>query len=189
MRKRSLDFLLRYNFFFRFSLMAWRQRQLLKILHSFTDRVIVGRRELLTEFNKDAIEKPLEEDIGIKKKMAFLDLLLQSTINGKPLTNLEIREEVDTFMFEGHDTTSSGISYTLYNIAKHPEVQQKVFDEINHVIGDDLETPVGLKVLNELNYLELVIKESLRLYPSVPIYGRKSMDVFDISKILIVIRR
>lgn len=187
MRKRSLDFLLRYNFFFRFSPMAWKQRQLLKVLHSFTDRVIVGRRKMLKEFNQNLLENPLEDDMGIKKKMAFLDLLLQSTINGKPLTNLEIREEVDTFMFEGHDTTSSGIAYTLYNIAKHPEVQQKVFDEINHVIGDNLDKAIGMKELNELNYLELVIKESLRLYPSVPIYGRKTLEDFDISKSLNVI--
>lgn len=184
MRKRSLDFLLRYNFFFRFSPMAWKQRQLLKVLHSFTDRVIVSRREMLTENNKDSIEKLLEEDMGIKKKMAFLDLLLQSTINEKSLTNLEIREEVDTFMFEGHDTTSSGISYTLYNIAKYPEVQQKVFDEIKHIIGDDPTKAIGLKELSELQYLELVIKESLRLHPSVPIYGRKSMEDIDISKTL-----
>ncbi|CAO1410710.1 unnamed protein product [Diamesa serratosioi] len=181
MRKRSLDFLLRYNFFFRISPMAMKQRKLLKVLHSFTDRVIVDRRKMISEFNKDTLEETLNEDIGIKKKMAFLDLLLGSTINGKALTNLEIREEVDTFMFEGHDTTSSGIAYTLYSIAKNPEVQQKVVDEIKSVMGDDAEKAIGLKELNELHYLELVIKETLRLYPSVPIYGRKSMEDVDIN--------
>lgn len=38
--------------------------------------------------------------IGIKKKMAFLDLLLLSRINGEPLSDISIREEVDTFLFE-----------------------------------------------------------------------------------------
>lgn len=61
----------------------------------------------------------------------------------------------------------------LYNLAKYPEIQQKVFDEARHELGDDPEKTVTMQQLNNLSYLELVIKESLRLYPSVPIFGRK----------------
>jgi cytochrome P450 len=51
------------------------------------------------------------------------------------MTDMEIRAEVDTFMFEGHDTTASGIIWTLYNLALHPEHQQicrKEADDIFH---------------------------------------------------------
>lgn len=111
-------------------------------------------------------------EMGIKKRMAFLDVLLQSTVNNKPLTNEDIREEVDTFMFEGHDTTTSGISHTLYLLARHPQVQQKVFEEILEVIGSDKDKPVSMRELQELKYLDAVIKESLRMYPPVPMIGR-----------------
>lgn len=143
----------------------------LKVLHGFTDGVIQGRRNEL--LNQEKTES-LTESSGIKRKMALLDLLLQATIDGKPLTNSDIREEVDTFMFEGHDTTTSGISFCLYNIAKHPDVQRNVFEEIQEEVGSD--KSLTLQVLNKLHYLELVIKESLRLYPSVPYFARKMAE-------------
>jgi len=74
--------------------------------------------------------------------MALLDILLQSTINDKPLTDADIREEVDTFMFEGDDTTSSGVSHALYAIARHPKVQERIYEELQQVLGEDPHAPV-----------------------------------------------
>lgn len=78
-----------------------RQDKAIKVLHDFTRTVIKKRRLELIEKNiTDNVEAVDDNDIGTKKKMALLDVLLQSTIEGKPLTDEEIQEEVDTFMFE-----------------------------------------------------------------------------------------
>uniref|UniRef100_A0A1B0CSB4 Cytochrome n=1 Tax=Lutzomyia longipalpis TaxID=7200 RepID=A0A1B0CSB4_LUTLO len=126
----------------------------------------------------------VDDGLGIKKKMAFLDVLLQATVDGKPLNNMDIREEVDTFMFEGHDTTTSGISFLLYNIALHSDVQRRVVEEIRDVFGTDTRIPT-ISDLNNLQYLDLVIKETMRLYPSVPIIGRQSEKEVTINDITI----
>lgn len=97
--------------------------------------------------------------------MAFLDLLLQSRVDGKPLDDEGIREEVDTFMFEGHDTTTSGIAFALLNLAKNPVIQDQVFDECRVVLGD--KKRATMQDFNQLNYLEKFIKESFRLFPPV----------------------
>lgn len=151
---RSYDFISRYDFLFQFTSTFKRQQKLIEKLHKFTESVIKARRnELLNHFDE------IDEDSG-KKKKALLDLLLTSTIEGKSLNDSDIREEIDTFMFEvvnnhynvqvqlnktsllifhcqGHDTTASGIAFTLYNIAKHGDIQRKCFEEVQSVLSDD----------------------------------------------------
>jgi len=166
--KRHMGLHLRNDFIFKQSGLHAKQQDLLKILHGFTDSVIVARREELTDQQRN--RKIDEEE---KEKSNLIDILLQSTIDGKPLSNMDIREEVDTFMFAGHDTSTSGIGFCLYNLAKYPEVQEKAFQEVKSVIGQNEMT---LKDLNNLSYLELVIKETMRLYSPVPFIGRKMRE-------------
>uniref|UniRef100_A0A182VX83 Uncharacterized protein n=1 Tax=Anopheles minimus TaxID=112268 RepID=A0A182VX83_9DIPT len=177
---RLFNFLIRYELFYRFSSNRRKQLEALKVLHGYTDSVIKNRRRELEAGNTNALDHN-ENDLGIKKKMAFLDMLLQSKVDGQPLTDLEIREEVDTFMFEGHDTTTSAISFLMQNLAKHPEIQQKVFEEVRNIIGDDRTRPATIAMLNDMHYLDLVIKETLRLFPSVPMFGRKIMEDAEIN--------
>ncbi|XP_017093177.2 cytochrome P450 4d1 isoform X2 [Drosophila bipectinata] len=179
-----------FNIFYRFDLtymltpLARAEKKALNVLHQFTEKIIVQRREeLIKGGGQETAEADV--DVGAKRKMAFLDILLQSTIDEKPLTNLDIREEVDTFMFEGHDTTSSALMFFFYNIATHPEAQKKCFDEIRSVVGDDKATPVTYELLNKLHYVDLCVKETLRLYPSVPLLGRKVLEDCEINGKLI----
>ncbi|XP_049313400.1 cytochrome P450 4d8 [Bactrocera dorsalis] len=162
--------------------LKWQQMRHIKTLHKFTTNMIKQRREAL-ERNRNVA--PLTEDltedshfVGNKKRMALLDMLLQSTIDDQPLSDDDIREEVDTFMFEGHDTITSGICFTLYLLSRHPEAQQKVLQEVAAVLGNDRKQAISLRELNELKYVECVIKETLRLYPSVPLVGRQLTEDF-----------
>lgn len=166
----------RSDFLFNLTASKKKQDRHAKVMHEFTTRIIEGRRKTLIKEQVQSLDNLDDDDIGLKKKMCLLDVLLQSTIDGKPLTNADIQEEVDTFTFAGHDTTTNTICFTLFTISKYPEVQMKLNEEIRQVIGDG---EVTFKVINELKYLDLVIKETMRLYPPVPIIARRLHEEVD----------
>uniref|UniRef100_H2YHE1 Uncharacterized protein n=1 Tax=Ciona savignyi TaxID=51511 RepID=H2YHE1_CIOSA len=93
------------------------------------------------------------------------------------LTDIEIRDEVDTFLFEGHDTTASGIAWALYHLAKYPEFQTKCREELTEVLGDQKYVEwfeiFYVNDLPKLEYLTKFIKESMRLVPPVYAIGRQ----------------
>ncbi|KAM9324684.1 cytochrome P450 4B1-like [Gastrophryne carolinensis] len=139
-------------------------RRALRTAHQHTDKVIRERKESL----KEEIEL---EKIHQKRHLDFLDILLcAKDDNGKGLSDVDLRAEVDTFMFEGHDTTASGISWALYCMAKYPEHQEKCRKEIREVLGD--RNTVEWEDLGKMSYTTMCIKESLRLYPPVPEVAR-----------------
>lgn len=165
---------LRVNWIYRLTKFYQREVNALKELRNFSDTIIAKRKAVLEQKGTfDAVD-----EFGTKRKHSFLDVLLQATVNGRKLTDEEIRNEVDTFMFEGHDTTGVALSFVIYLLSKHQDVQKKVYDEIIHIIGPDKTKSVTIDELNQLKYTEMVIKESLRIYPSVMCFGRSlSKDV------------
>ncbi|CAK1551660.1 unnamed protein product [Leptosia nina] len=146
------------------------QDKALKVLHGQTNKVIEIRKEELRSANIDKLSSDV--DIGMKNKHAFLDLLLLAEVDGKKLDEEQIREEVDTFMFEGHDTTASGIVFSMFCLSKHPDVQEKILQEQKEILGDDLARDPVYSDLKKMKYLGLVIKEALRMYPAVPLIER-----------------
>ncbi|KAK7076600.1 Cytochrome P450 4V2 [Halocaridina rubra] len=99
----------------------------LKILHQTAYKAIRERRRdhMKTKLSVNDKKKD-EEEIGNKKRLAFLDLLLEYAENEEPLSDEDIREEVDTFMFEGHDTTAAAINWSLYLLGCNPKIQPPV---------------------------------------------------------------
>lgn len=155
-----------------------------KRLHKFS-RTVIEERQAHFEGSPEALKNLLQLNIdeSFKCKKPFLDLLLKEHFKNKNEFTIEdIREEVDTFMFAGHDTTAMALSFVLFLIGHHPEVQRKLHKELDDVLGtDDPEGDISLDQLRDLKYLECVIKESLRVYPSVPIVGRKITKEYQLN--------
>ncbi|XP_036143421.1 uncharacterized protein LOC105839490 [Monomorium pharaonis] len=157
----------------------------LDIMHRFTTKVISKRkaeRQLQNCHTSETENEDHEFNIGNRKRKAFLDLLLdQNAKDDAPLTDDELRAQVDTFMFEGHDTTAVAITWALFLLGNNLEHQEKVHEELKEVFGDS-EKPASLKELSQLNYLDRVIKETLRIFPSVPLISRKLTEDIKLDK-------
>ncbi|XP_049903000.1 cytochrome P450 4A12A isoform X10 [Epinephelus moara] len=145
---------------------GFRYRKACRVAHDHTEAVIRKRKEELKE------EKELER-IQAKRNLDFLDiLLLARDENQQGLSDDDIRAEVDTFMFEGHDTTASGMSFILYCLACHPEHQKMCREEIIQAL--DGKDTMEWEDLSKIPYTTMCIKECLRLYPPVPGTARKT---------------
>lgn len=155
--------------------MGKEHQRCLDIAHSFTRNVIASKlsQENVAQISKDDTDEQKKH----KTRLAFLDVLINARDeDGKPLSPTDIQEEVDTFMFEGHDTTAAGMTWALYLIGSHPDVQEKVHEELDSVFGKGSDRPATMDDLGKLNYLDRVIKETLRLFPSVPLMGRVTTE-------------
>ncbi|XP_045501193.1 probable cytochrome P450 4ac1 [Colias croceus] len=139
----------------------------------FTNSVIEERRKKRNEI----------DCTGSGKRMALLDLLLDAESKGE--IDMEgIRDEVNTFMFEGHDTTAMALTFGLMLLADHEDVQEKIYQECRSIIGDSTRT-ANTSDLAEMKYLDAVIKEVLRLYPSVPLIGREITEELVLDDLVI----
>ncbi|WP_323677963.1 cytochrome P450, partial [Halorubellus sp. PRR65] len=78
--------------------------------------------------NSKGMPELSEEDklMGKKRRLAFLDLLIQQNMEENKWTDQELREEVDTFMFAGHDTTTTSLIFSLFVLGNYPEIQERV---------------------------------------------------------------
>ncbi|XP_055600139.1 cytochrome P450 4d2-like [Uranotaenia lowii] len=157
-----------YELIFRFRKMYRRQNVVAKYVQDFSDAIIKQRKEQLLDIMNDQSDN----DVHCK---TLLDHLLTTKQNGQHLSDEEIRDDVNTYMLAGHDPTASTASFAIYELSRNADIQQKVYEELVELFGRDLtKIPLNGRNLHKLKYLDMVIKETLRLYSLIPMIGRRA---------------
>ncbi|MGN9756217.1 cytochrome P450 [Streptomyces sp. SD31] len=87
----------------------------------------------------------------------------------------ELREQVLIFLLAGHETTATALAFGLHLLARHPEEQRRVREEVDRVLGGPGGRAPTAEDMEALPYLTMVLKEAMRLYPSAPVIGRRSV--------------
>ena len=98
--------------------------------------------------------------------------------DGSGMTDTQLRDEIITLFLAGHETTAIALSWTLYLLSQHPVVRSKLLEESENVLED---RNASVDDLANLKYAEMVILESMRLYPPAYGYGREAISDCEIG--------
>jgi cytochrome P450 len=98
--------------------------------------------------------------------------------DGGSMTDQQLRDEVITLFIAGHETTANLMSWTWYLLSQHPDVEAKLWQELDAVLANRLPTAEDYP---RLRYAEMVVSESMRLYPPAWIIGRRAIKECEIG--------
>ena len=141
-------------------------------------RKMLASREVLDEIVFGEIAHRREApDAG---RMDVLSLLLDVRDEaGEGFSDREVRDQLMTLMFAGHDTSTSTLTFMMYELAKRPDIIEKLQEEQDRVLGGA--TPDIEKLEKEMPYLDMVLDEVLRLYPPAWIGPRRVVRSFEFN--------
>jgi cytochrome P450 / NADPH-cytochrome P450 reductase len=127
-------------------------------MNKMVDEIVAERRK-----NAEAAEG--------KKDMLSAMMTGVDRATGEQLDDVNIRYQINTFLIAGHETTSGLLSCTIYALLKHPEVLKKAYEEVDRVLGPNLDARPTYQQVTQLTYITQILKEALRLWPPAPAYG------------------
>ncbi|WP_240501893.1 cytochrome P450 [Bacillus sp. MUM 13] len=110
----------------------------------------------------------------------MLDILMDAkdAKDGMGMSDEQVRDELMTIFLAGHETTANALSWALYLLSQHPETEQKLFQEIDSVIGDRPPAPDDFM---KLSYTQNIIWEAMRLFPPSYVTGREAEEDVEIG--------
>jgi cytochrome P450 len=100
-------------------------------------------------------------------------LLLARDDDDNGMTDVQVRDEAITLLLAGHETTANALNWTWMLLAQNPDKEALLHEELDHVLGGRAPTLADLK---QLPYTEMVVKESMRLYPPAYSFGRMAIE-------------
>lgn len=142
-----------------------------------SNREFVESSEVLDKTIYGLIEERRKSTDSHTDLLAML-LAARDEDDGQGMTDEQVRDEVMTIFVAGHETTANTMSWIFYLLATHPEVEQKLHDELKSVLGGRLPTVADIP---NLTYVNLIISETLRLYPAAWTINREVAEPVEIG--------
>jgi len=126
-----------------------------------------------------------EQDTGDLLSM----LMLAEDEDGSRMTDKQLRDEVVTLVLAGHETTANALTWALYLLSQHPDVEAKLHAELETVLDGRTPTMADMK---QLEYTSMVVKETMRMYPPIPSFARQAtvpvtLGGYDLPKEAIIV--
>jgi len=137
----------------------------------------------------DEMEEVIETFVAAKRENAadsdnddhddLISMLLAATDDeGEGMSEKLLRDELMTFLFAGHETTATALTFTWYLLSQCPEVEERLVAELDEVLGD---RPPEFGDVPDLEYTGRVLKEAMRIYPPVPQIPRETTERLELG--------
>src|SRR5579859_4188893 len=140
-------------------------------------RMQTARRELDAVIFGEITRRRRDRERGKDVLSLLLDAAEE---DGTRLTDQQVRDEVMTLLFAGHDTTASTVAFMLFELARRPDIAAGLREELNRAVGEA--TPDGALLMSgQLELLEMALDETLRMYPPAWLGGRRSRHSFEFA--------
>ncbi|XP_065214829.1 probable cytochrome P450 6a18 isoform X3 [Planococcus citri] len=118
----------------------------------------------------------------------FLDLLITLRNQNDEITIEDIAAQCFTFLVAGYEGAVNGVAFTLFELARHPEMQNKLRDEILRTLDNNGGKSTH-EMMKQMPYMDMVISETLRLYPFGGVHSRKCTENYKIPNSGVVIQK
>jgi cytochrome P450/NADPH-cytochrome P450 reductase len=118
-------------------------------------------------------ERKRDPDAAQKKDLLGLMLQGRDPVTGEGLSDENIRYQLVTFLIAGHETTSGLLSFATYFLCKNPAVLAKARAEVDAALGDEMPR---IEHLARLRYIEQILMETLRIWPTAPAFALKPLQ-------------
>ncbi|KAG2392370.1 hypothetical protein C9374_012622 [Naegleria lovaniensis] len=174
------------------ALLSWTLPYLSKWMGVTQAHQVVSKKldEIIHERRKEMIHKGdsnVTSDSSSDERKDLLSILVEANINEKGLLNdEELKSDAFIFSLAGHETTSTALQWTCYELAKRPHIQQHVREEIDALLGKGLNArSPNYDHYPHLNYVNAVIMESMRIHPPVTQVVRVTKKTTQVGDIVI----
>uniref|UniRef100_A0ACD5YQK8 Uncharacterized protein n=1 Tax=Avena sativa TaxID=4498 RepID=A0ACD5YQK8_AVESA len=139
----------------------------LKVINDCLDDLIKNAKETRQEAD---VEKLQQRDYSSLKDASLLRFLVD--MRGADVDDRQLRDDLMTMLIAGHETTAAVLTWSIFLLAQNPTKMRKAQAEIDAVLNDGA---ITADMLKKLEYIRLIIVESLRLYPQPPLLIRRSL--------------
>uniref|UniRef100_A0A182P4H5 Uncharacterized protein n=1 Tax=Anopheles epiroticus TaxID=199890 RepID=A0A182P4H5_9DIPT len=165
------------------------QQQCYATAYKMSRRVLALRGDELSEIRNRStvpVEKPNSSQPvdEYRKPQIYIDQLFRLAKETGVFDERAIRDEIDTIILGGNETSALTLSHVVLMLAIHQDVQQRVYEELVATLGSSF-TEVENDQLSRLPYMEMVLKETMRLFPVGPVIARQCTDDLKISNAII----
>ncbi len=137
------------------------------------------------DFLNETVDSVIRERQANPRESAGQDLLdymlsASDPKTGESLSVENIRQQINTFLIAGHETTSGLLSFVVFYLMNNPDVLQRCYEEVDRELGSDLDTLPTADEISSLRYVMQVLKETLRLWPGAPFIIRRSREDIEV---------